>query len=134
MALATTALTARIARPASQVRRFARTPILAPVALAIFTLGAIVASGHKYGLVFQFAITGIGPGAIAALSGMGLVLTYRATGVFNFSQGTIATFVGYCYWELTDKHHVPAGLAAAIAILVIGPAIGLLLEVAVFRP
>src|SRR5436305_8156505 len=134
MALATTALTARIARPASQVRRFARTPVLAPVALAIFTLGAIVASGHRYGLVFQFAITGIGPGAIAALSGMGLVLTYRPTGVFNFSPGTLATLVAYSYWEMAAQHHVPRFIAGVLAILVIGPIIGLLVERLVFRP
>src|SRR4051794_22560365 len=116
------------------LRRVARPQVLVPIFLVFFTIGAIEKSNHQYGYVVALAITGIGPGAIAALSGMGLILTYRATGVFNFAQGTIATFVGYCYWELTDKHHVPAGLAAAIAILVIGPAIGLLLEVAVFRP
>src|SRR4051812_2961198 len=116
------------------LRRVARTQVLVPIFLVLFTFGAIEKSNHQYGYVVALAITGIGPGAIASLSGMGLILTYRATGVFNFAQGTIATFVGYCYWEMADKHHVPPGIAAAIAILILGPAIGWLLELAVFRP
>src|SRR4051812_24445627 len=134
MALATTALTARLAQPASHVRRFARTPILAPLAFVIFFIGAWVQSGHQTTFVIQLAISGIGPGAIAALSGMGLVLTYRATGVFNFSQGTIATLVAYSYWEMAAQHHVPRFIAGVLAILVIGPIIGLLVERLVFRP
>jgi branched-chain amino acid transport system permease protein len=116
------------------VRKFARTPILAPLAIAIFTIGAFIGSGHHFAFVVALAITGIGPGAIAALSGMGLVLTYRATGVFNFAQGTIATFVGYVYWEMATKFHVPTALAALIAILLVGPAVGLLFERLIFRP
>src|SRR3954470_14724090 len=96
------------------VRRFARTPILAPAALVIFTIGAVIASGYDYSFVIALAITGIGPGAIAALSGMGILVTYRATGVFNFAQGTIATLVGYVYWEMTDNHGLPAALAAIV--------------------
>src|SRR3954447_18904090 len=134
MALATTALTARLAQPASHVRRFARTPILAPLAFVIFFLGAWVQSGHQTTFVIQLAISGIGPGAIAALSGMGLVLTYRATGVFNFSQGTIATLVAYMYWEMSAQHNVPHVLAGLIAILIIGPVVGLIVERLVFRP
>src|SRR4051812_49289452 len=134
MALATTALTARLAQPASHVRRFARTPILAPLAFVIFFLGAWVQSGHQTTFVIQLAISGIGPGAIAALSGMGLVLTYRATGVFNFSQGTIATLVAYLYWEMASQHNVPHVLAGVIAIFIIGPVVGLIVERLVFRP
>ena len=132
--MATLVPAAFIDRATPIVRRVVRTPVLAPVALALFTLGAIIQSGHQYGFVIALAITGIGPGAIAALSGMGLILTYRATGVFNFAQGTIATLVGYTYWEMADRHSVPHGLAALIAILLVGPAIGLLLYLGIFRP
>src|SRR4051812_14895398 len=115
------------------LRRVARPQVLVPIFLVFFTIGAIEKSNHQYGYVVALAITGIGPGASAALSGMGIILTYRATGVFNFAQGTIATFVGYIYWEMTDKHGVPAPVAALIAILIVGPAVGLLLEILVFR-
>jgi branched-chain amino acid transport system permease protein len=134
MALATTALTARFAQPASHVRRYCRTSILVPIAIAIFTLGAWIQSGHQASLVLKLAISGIGPGAIAALSGMGLVVTYRATGVFNFSQGTIATLVAYSYWEMAAQHNVPRVIAGAIAILIIGPTVGLIVERLIFRP
>jgi branched-chain amino acid transport system permease protein len=124
----------RLWRVAPQARRFARTSIVAPAALIIFTLGAFVASGHQYAFVIQLAITGIGPGAIAALSGMGVVVTYRATGVFNFAQGTVATLVAYCYWEMAKKHNVPVPLAGLIAIILVGPAVGLFVERLIFRP
>ncbi|MDX6285095.1 MAG: branched-chain amino acid transport system permease protein livM [Frankiales bacterium] len=114
--------------------RFVRTPILAPIAFAIFVVGAYIGSGHQMSYVIKLAITGIGPGAIAALSGMGLIVTYRATGVFNFAQGTIATLVGYLYWEMTSNHGVPTGLAALIAILIAAPVIGLVLNRTIFRP
>src|SRR4051794_17138163 len=124
----------RLAGTTQQVfGRYARTPVLAPIGFVIFTIGAWVASGHKTSYLVALAITGLGPGAIAALSGMGVILTYRATGVFNFAQGTIATLVGYLYWEMTDNRGLPAWLAAIIAILLIAPIIGVLLDRALFR-
>jgi branched-chain amino acid transport system permease protein len=121
-------------RVVETLRPVLRTSVWAPIAVLIFTYGAYIRSDHNFSFVVALAITGIGPGAIAALSGMGIILTYRATGVFNFAQGTIATLVGYVYWEMTDNHGVPAGLAALIAVAVVGPAIGLMLERAIFRP
>lgn len=82
----------------------------------------------------QLALAGIATGSIAALSGLGLVLTYRATGVFNFAHGAIAMFVAYLLWQMRIGWHWPLILAAPIAILVCGPGIGLILERLVFRP
>jgi len=38
-------------------------------------------------LALDYALAGLGLGAIAALSGVGLLVTYRATGVFNVAHG-----------------------------------------------
>jgi branched-chain amino acid transport system permease protein len=79
-------------------------------------------------------VAGIAFGAIIALSATGVVLTYRATGVFNFAHGAVAMFVAYLYWQAVDVWHAPAIPIATLGTLVIGPALGLLLERFVFRP
>ena len=85
-------------------------------------------------LYLQLALAGVASGSIAALSGLGLVLTYRATGIFNFAHGAIAMFVAYMLWQTNVGWGWPLLLAAPLAVLVIGPGIGLVLERAVFRP
>jgi branched-chain amino acid transport system permease protein len=81
----------------------------------------------------QLVIAGVAVGFIYALAGMGVVLTYKATGVFNFGHGAVAVFVAYVYWQLTEWG-LTAIPAAFLAILVVGPLLGLLLEWSVFRP
>jgi branched-chain amino acid transport system permease protein len=97
-------------------------------------LGAV--SQASGGLTFwlQVILVGISTGCIYSLAGMGVVLTYKATGVFNFAHGAVAMIVAYCLWQLASQWHVPLIPAALIALLVIGPGIGLLLERVVFRP
>lgn len=85
-------------------------------------------------LYWQLALAGVASGSIAALSGLGLVLTYRATGIFNFAQGAVAMFVAYIFWQTVVGWGWPLALGAIVAILVVGPAIGVVLERVVFRP
>ena len=82
----------------------------------------------------QVIITGVALGSIYALAGLGLVLTYKATGVFNFAHGAIAMLVAYTLWEARVRWHFPLWLAGIFAVLVVGPGIGLVLERFVFRP
>lgn len=82
----------------------------------------------------QLIVTGITRGALLSLAGMGLVLTYKATGVFNFAHGAIGVFVAYVLYGLNEQLGVPVGIAAPVALLIIGPGIGVLLERVVFRP
>jgi branched-chain amino acid transport system permease protein len=105
-----------------------------PVAIAAFVGVSIVASHHQYAYLGQLAIAGLPNGAAAALSGLGLVLTYRTTGVFNFSQGAIATFVAYIFWTLTTNHGWPIAAAALVAMVLVGPTIGVAADFAIFRP
>jgi branched-chain amino acid transport system permease protein len=85
-------------------------------------------------LALNYALAGLGLGAIAALSGVGLLVTYRATGVFNIAHGAIAMMAAYLFWQLTDQWGLPVWLAALLVLVVIAPAFGVLLERAVFRP
>ena len=85
-------------------------------------------------LYLQLALAGVASGSIAALSGLGLVLTYRATGVFNFAHGAVAMFVAYLLWQTNVDWGIPLVVAAPLVLLVAGPGIGVILERLVFRP
>jgi branched-chain amino acid transport system permease protein len=102
--------------------------------LAGFVIWAVVASHEHYQYLASLVVAGLGTGAVAALSGVGLVLTYRATGVFNFAQGGVATVVAYVYYELNGRNDVPVTAAAIIAVVIAAPALGLIFEGVVFRP
>jgi branched-subunit amino acid ABC-type transport system permease component len=65
---------------------------------------------------------------VYALAGLGLVLTYKTSGVFNFALGALATVGAYVFYVLYVLNHWAWPLAAVVAILVAGPVMGLLLE------
>ncbi len=43
------------------------------------------------------------------LAAMGMVLTYKTVGVFNFAYGAIAMFCAFTYWQLHDRGASPPG-------------------------
>lgn len=86
------------------------------------------------GLPVDLALAGVAVGSAAALSGVGLVVTYRATGVFNLAQGAQAMVTAYLLRELVVVWHWPVAPAALLCLLVVAPATGVLLDRAVFRP
>ncbi|CAO5165123.1 Branched-chain amino acid ABC-type transport system, permease component [Frankia sp. AiPs1] len=47
-------------------------------------------------------LLGLGPGAVYAALGLGLVLTYRASGVINIAHGALAMYATYQYAELRE--------------------------------
>ena len=48
-----------------------------------------------------FAIVGLGSGCLYAALSMGLVITYRGTGIINFATGAMATWGAFVYDELS---------------------------------
>src|SRR5207237_7740941 len=82
----------------------------------------------------QLILAGIATGAIYSLAGMGVVLTYKGTGVFNFAHGAIAMIVAYAFWQLRAGWSLPLWLAVPIAVVGVGGGFGLVLERVVFRP
>ncbi|MFG2653028.1 ATP-binding cassette domain-containing protein [Streptomyces sp. NPDC048436] len=85
-------------------------------------------------LSYDLTLAGLAIGSAAALTGIGLIVTYRATGVLNFAHGAIAMVCAYVLRQLTVDWNWPLPLATAVTLLLVAPAIGLLLEKAVFRP
>lgn len=55
----------------------------------------------------RFMILGLGAGAIIAAVALGLTLTYRASGVINFAQGAMASWVSYTYYSLRVAGELP---------------------------
>ncbi|MGW0735782.1 ABC transporter permease subunit [Streptomyces sp. NPDC002851] len=85
-------------------------------------------------LTYDLALAGLAVGSAAALTGIGLIVTYRATGVLNFAHGAVAMVCAYLLRQFTVEWGWPLWLAATVTLLGIAPGIGLLLERAVFRP
>ena len=75
-----------------------------------------------------FIVAGLTAGAIYGLAGVGLVLTYKTSGVFNFAHGALATVSAYVFWTLHVDHGLPWPIAAAICVLGLAPLMGLVLE------
>ena len=75
-----------------------------------------------------FVVIGIATGAVYGLAGVGLVLAYKTSGIFNLAYGAIAALTVFVFYWLHDEHGWPWGLAAAVCVLVIGPVEGLLME------
>ena len=49
-----------------------------------------------------FIISGLGIGAVYAMSGSGLIILFRATGVLNFALGGIGALGAFSAWQLLD--------------------------------
>ncbi|MFD7296783.1 ATP-binding cassette domain-containing protein [Streptomyces sp. NPDC059897] len=85
-------------------------------------------------LSYDLTLAGLSVGAAAALTGIGLIVTYRATGVLNFAHGAVAMICAYLLRQLVVVWEVPLWAAAALVLLVVAPGLGLALERWVFRP
>ncbi|MYW00803.1 ABC transporter permease, partial [Streptomyces sp. SID3343] len=84
-------------------------------------------------LTLDLALAGLGVGAVAALAAVGLITSYRATGVFNLSFGALAMIVAYLVWQQVRVWGWPVWAAVVLDVGVVAPALGLVLERFVFR-
>ncbi|MET9955723.1 ATP-binding cassette domain-containing protein [Streptomyces sp. NPDC006339] len=85
-------------------------------------------------LTYDLVLAGLAVGSAGALTGIGLIVTHRATGVLNLAHGAIAMLCAYVLRQLVVEWGWPLPLGAAVTLLVVAPGIGLLLDRAVFRP
>jgi branched-subunit amino acid ABC-type transport system permease component len=79
------------------------------------------------------ALTGAVSGAVYSLIAAGVVLTYSTSGIFNFAFGAIAFSVAFTFFELHSGLDYPVWASALICLLGVGPLLGLLLDLLVFR-
>ncbi|MFF0012106.1 ATP-binding cassette domain-containing protein [Streptomyces sp. NPDC005374] len=85
-------------------------------------------------LTYDLTLAGLSVGSAAALTGTGLIVTYRATGVLNFAHGAIAMVCAYVLRQCVVGWGWPLWAGAAMTLLLLAPALGVVLERFVFRP
>ena len=83
--------------------------------------------------LLNYAIPGIPTGCEFALMAVGLVLTYRATGVFNLAFGAQAFLSAFVYDILQQSDRLPQWAALAVAVGVLAPAVGIGLDRLLYR-
>lgn len=76
-----------------------------------------------------FVVIGLASGAVYGMAGVGLVLTYKTSGIFNFGYGAVAALDTFLFYFLHVDHGLPWPLAALISVGVFAPLLGLGLEV-----
>src|SRR3984957_6221906 len=80
-----------------------------------------------------FAMPGIPFGCTYAIVAVCLVLTYQATGVFNFAFGAQAFASAFVFTVLTENEHMAGFPAFLISVVVMSPLLGLAFNYLIFR-
>src|SRR5688572_10368246 len=75
-----------------------------------------------------FLVIGITTGSLYGLAGLGLVLTYRTSGIFNFAHGALAATSAYLFFTLHFSWGWPWPLALLVTVGVFGVVAGVVLE------
>src|SRR5262245_61336377 len=86
--------------------------------------------------ILQFSALGLGTGALIAGIAMGVVLTYRSSGVINIGMGATAMVSAYAFWSMRSGLYgvvFPTAVAVAGALLA-AILVGVATELLVFRP
>src|SRR6202008_2437510 len=81
--------------------------------------------------IILFALLGLGTGALIAGIGLGVVLTYRGSGVINVATGAVAVAAGYAFYSLRRVGDTPVALIGTLAFTI---ALGTAIELLAFRP
>jgi branched-chain amino acid transport system permease protein len=83
-----------------------------------------------------FALLGLGGGALIAGIALGIVLTYRGSGIINIATGAVAMLAGYAYWSLNTGRFGPNidPTVCFVLALVFSAIVGVLVELVCFRP
>lgn len=78
--------------------------------------------------ILPFIVIGLTVGSVYGLAATGLVLTYKTSGIFNFAYGALASVSVFIFYELVDVHGWPWPIAGVLCVFVLGPVMGILLE------
>jgi branched-subunit amino acid ABC-type transport system permease component len=83
--------------------------------------------------LFRALLQGLPPGTVYALVALGFVLTYKTSGVFNLAFGAQAYISAVAFYKTHTEWAWPLLPSVLVSVFLLAPAIGLLLEWAVFR-
>src|SRR2546430_3960477 len=65
----------------------------------------------------QFLVTGLSLGGVYALSGVGMIVLFRTTGVLNLSFGAVGAFGALIAWQLINQSGMNQWLAYLVCVL-----------------
>jgi branched-chain amino acid transport system permease protein len=101
---------------------------------AILIVGAVspmVVGDAKFGQWLEVVLGGLMSGVLYSLVAIGLVLIFKASGVFNFAQGAMVLFAALTLVRLMEKMPLIAALVLTLAVMV---ALAWFIERLVLRP
>jgi branched-chain amino acid transport system permease protein len=101
---------------------------------AILMVGAVspmVFGDAKFGQWLEVVLGGLMSGVLYSLVAIGLVLIFKASGVFNFAQGAMVLFAALTLVRLMEKMPLIAALVLTLAVMV---ALAWFIERLVLRP
>jgi branched-subunit amino acid ABC-type transport system permease component len=75
-----------------------------------------------------FIVVGLASGSVYGIAGMGLVLTYKTSGIFNFAHGAVAAAAAYLFYELHERHGLPWPVALLVSVVGFGAVAAVILE------
>jgi branched-subunit amino acid ABC-type transport system permease component len=81
----------------------------------------------------DYVVRGIPIGCVFALMAVGIVLTYKTSGVLNLAFAAQAFASAAVFYDVRTRHEWPLVPAFLLAVVVVGPLIGLLLDRLLFR-
>jgi branched-chain amino acid transport system permease protein len=84
-------------------------------------------------LLLQLLVDGLQLGALYALMAVGFAMIFGSTRVFHYAHGTTYVIVGYLFYYLTERLHLPWWFAAAVGAAG-GVLFGVLLDRWMYRP
>lgn len=88
---------------------------------------------HAVSELLVYVILGLGPGAVNALLGLGLVTIYKGSGVLHFGHAAVAMYVAFVFRSLRQSFDWPTPLAF-VAALAVAAGLGLLIHLLVMHP
>jgi branched-chain amino acid transport system permease protein len=101
------------------------------VLLLAGAVSPMVVGQAKFPQWLEVVLGGLMSGVLYSLVALGLVLIFKASGVFNFAQGSMVLFAALCLVRLMEKMPFVAALGVTVVIMV---AFAWLVERLVLRP
>jgi branched-subunit amino acid ABC-type transport system permease component len=97
------------------------------VAFAVVVLGVGVPVAEVRDL-WPFVLSGVSDGAVYSFAALGLVLTFKTSGIFNFAIGAQAAASAYVFYSFRVDAGMPWVPAALLSLLLVGLCGSLVLE------
>ncbi len=101
------------------------------VVLAVAAVSPMVFGATRLPQWLEVVLGGLMTGVLYSLVAIGLVLIFKASGVFNFAQGAMVLFAALSLVRIMEKVPLPVAIVATLAIMV---ALAWVIERLVLRP